>query len=214
MRQWIALLLLMGFACETATDSAVSRLGEGCVLDSECNDDLICVHRRCHEACEQSRDCGPDERCVRGDNGSNICQLGDEVGCALNSDCRTGQVCAVDGQCRDECRADADCVKGQLCVAGACADPEELVDGKLPEKLPSESGEGAPCALTSDCNAPLVCIGGLCLFECRTDEECPSGVCQDNHCIPTGPDRRGLRRRPSGVLHHRWPPGRAHLRRR
>ena len=30
-----------------------------------------------------------------------------------------------------ECGGDRDCVPGQLCASGACAEPDELIDGRL-----------------------------------------------------------------------------------
>jgi hypothetical protein len=49
-------------------------------------------------------------------------------------------------------------------------------------------GYGAPCVLSSDCAttnvAPLVCIAGVCVFECNQSIDCPlTGCCADNRCV-------------------------------
>lgn len=194
MKKWMFLGLLLatgiaiGASCSATDEAILAGLGEGCLLDSDCNGELICVFRRCHIECETSADCplGPDDErldCRLGEPPHHVCQLGDENRCALHSDCPPTQVCGPDLRCRDECLADPDCVSQQVCAQKLCAELDELVDGQLPT-VEGQSGEGRPCTVNSDCEDPLLCIGGRCLFECVTDADCRSGQCVDNYCVP------------------------------
>ena len=86
--------------------------------------------------------------------------------CSLNSDCDDPLVCALD-RCRRQCLVSRDCGAGLMCLrvgamGGACQLAEEV-----------------SCALTSDCNDPLVCRFGTCTTECVEDRDCTSGAaCQ------------------------------------
>ncbi len=193
-------LLLLLFGCVAALScegdeetSAVALLGEGCLLNSDCNDELVCVFRRCHIECEDSGDCplsadGERLRCVLGDKPEHVCQLEDETHCAYNSECPGQQVCGPDGRCRDQCQADRDCVAGQTCVEqGVCADPEEVDGGGLSYQAPpGEQTTGAPCLYDSQCEglAPeggprFVCVDGGCNYGCYTSVDCePNFGCQ------------------------------------
>ena len=194
MKQWMFLAFVLcvaiaiGASCSATEEAILAGLGEGCLLDSDCNGALICVFRRCHIECETSADCplGPtDERlaCRLGEPPHHVCQLDDEYRCALHSDCPSDQVCGPDLRCRDECLADPDCVTEQVCAQKLCAELDELADGRLPNAS-GQNGEGRPCAVNSECEDPLLCIGGRCLFECVTGADCPSGECVNNHCVP------------------------------
>jgi hypothetical protein len=110
-----------------------------------------------------------------------------------------GQICGVDGQCRDECKADGDCVKGQVCTQGTCADTTELLDsGKLPVAADDAgiAGEGGgapstvPCLYNSDCPNGLICSNQVCVPECKEDIDCifrgPGYSCMSGRCVPSG----------------------------
>ncbi len=108
-----------------------------CTLNSDCNTGLVCSFGLCHSECKVSADCPAGERCISGamtspgDAGpsmaTNVCQLPAENKCEFNSDCQDPLVCAVDRQCRDQCKMDRDCVTGQVCAnGGVCADPTEV----------------------------------------------------------------------------------------
>lgn len=164
-----------------------AAIGVGCVINSDCNEPLVCVFKRCHEQCEETRDCPEGQRCVIGVPPTHICQLPEELKCTYNSECVGEQVCAIDGQCRDQCKGDLDCLPGQLCVTGTCADPEELVDGRL---VPAENqiqATGQPCSYTSECPDGLVCLDGLCNKECLGDADCTPFPCdlETNLCVVT-----------------------------
>jgi hypothetical protein len=145
----------------------------------------VCAFQRCHVACETSRDCDNGARCVASDRPFHVCQLGIESQCKVNVDCPSGQVCAVDQQCRDACTTSRDCVKGQECVTGTCADPDELTGGVLV----SEGGDasvatGRPCSFNSDCPSGLMCRSRICAPECHSTSDCAPGLsCDNSRCV-------------------------------
>jgi len=171
-------------ACEDEEPVEVASLGEGCLINTDCETPLVCAFRRCHNACSENRDCPTAQRCVIADRPFRVCQLADERDCAYNSECAGEQVCAIDGQCRDQCQADRDCVTAQVCTTGTCASNDDLVDGGL---VPSNDAQttGQPCAYTSECPAGLVCRDGLCNWECFADVDCDQyGTCNsDRRCV-------------------------------
>lgn len=135
-------------ACGTSSEESkeVAELSDGCTLNSDCVDPLVCAFERCHAECTESRDCrgAQGERCVLNEDGDGVCQLPDEADCERDSNCEEGQYCADDGQCRNECADASDCLEGQECSSsGACADTEELdPEGNLPPPGGGEGGSG------------------------------------------------------------------------
>jgi len=172
-------------------DVVVAALGEGCLINSDCADDLACVFRRCHHACNSTKDCpvsdGKQLRCVLGERPEHVCQLPDEVACGYNSECPPGQVCGIDGTCRDQCAGDRDCIEPQTCETGTCAEAEELDGGHLPIAEGNDAQvTGQPCSYTSECPAGLACVDGLCNYECFEDIDCLDDElfdCQANLCV-------------------------------
>lgn len=183
-------------ACSSSEGSAAvdrARLADKCFIDSDCDATLICAFQRCHIACTTSRDCvaiSPTARCVISSRPSNVCQLEAEQKCSYNSQCSSGQLCAIDEQCRDQCRTDKDCVSGQKCATGSCAEPTELrADGSLAPVSDASTTDGQPCSYNSDCTFPLSCRNGTCAFQCKTDRDCDRReVCTGNLCTPVPPD--------------------------
>jgi len=182
----VAVAILWAGGCSDSHGPA-ARLAAGCIINSDCTAPLVCAFQRCHVACETSRDCDPGQRCVASDRPFHVCQLGIEALCKVNSDCPEGQVCGIDGQCRDACVTSRDCVKGQVCVSGTCADPDELTPQGTLVNADSDSGAGAsglPCSFNSDCPAPLECRSGICAPECRTTVDCAPGLaCDNSRCV-------------------------------
>lgn len=187
-------------ACDNSElEAAVKQLGEGCLLDSDCDGELVCVYRLCHVECVDTPDCkekGQETICVLGDRPTNVCLLDNESTCEVteaadgaltfdSSSCAQGMVCARDGLCRDACGNDGDCVTGQQCLKGTCAD--SLAEG-LPAESPllnDEKGDtSASCSYNSECKSPLVCRFGICAAECLEDRDCPD----DERCVlpPSG----------------------------
>lgn len=182
-----AVLLSQMGGCSGNSDAAaitVAKLSEGCLINSDCEGKYVCAFRRCHVECEATRDCKePGQRCVAADRPFSVCQLEDEKLCKFNSQCPPGQLCAVDGQCRDQCKTNRDCLKDQACANGSCAETTELTDGKLP--VTTGPGSGTPCIYNSDCPLPLACVDGQCRVECRQSIDCfPTFECRACRCTP------------------------------
>lgn len=174
--------LALGSGCGDTNEERIraATLLEGCLINSDCQAPFVCVFRKCHKQCETTRDCDDGTRCVVGESGLNVCQP--DTPCSYNSQCPGSQVCAIDGECRDQCAADRDCVAEQVCVTGVCADTEELDQGELPV-VDAGPADGRPCSYNSECELPLACINGLCKIECFQDRDCTYGlVCYLNRC--------------------------------
>ncbi len=129
---WIGLALVASGAAAFVACSGGGKStpppGAACVLASDCNNPLSCSFGKCHNKCEESRDCESGERCIKDGTGANICQLPEDNGCTYNSDCDRPLVCAIDRECRNQCVADVDCPRTQKCVPGVnvCADLAEI----------------------------------------------------------------------------------------
>jgi hypothetical protein len=168
---------------------ALAKLAQNCLVNSDCSTPLVCAFEACHAECESSRDCDEGARCVAAARPYKVCQLEEERLCQRTSDCAEGLICGIDGECRDHCSSDSECVEGQLCVAGTCADTDELDDaGQLtPAPGVTRGGEGSPCVYVSDCSAALLCRNQACLPQCKADKDCPlHEVCTDTRCLPDG----------------------------
>ncbi|HHH29324.1 MAG TPA: hypothetical protein ENK57_13405, partial [Polyangiaceae bacterium] len=171
-------------ACTQSDEAILGALGGGCLLDSDCEGELVCVFRRCHQACETSADCPMAQRCVLGEPPTHVCLIEDETDCLRSSDCPPTLVCGTDLQCRDECVADPDCLDDQTCSRKTCALESELVGGVLPVVSPEG---GIPCTFDSECPVPELCVDHLCQLECLVDADCASNSCIDGLCAPVGP---------------------------
>ena len=186
----LSLFVAVFVACSSDDDSGVTRalLAQGCLIDSDCSSPFVCAFKTCHQACNADSDCKDQPagtRCVISDRPFNVCQP--PIPCSYNTQCPGVQVCGVDGQCRDQCKANKDCVSGQLCITGQCATPSELVDGGLPTPDGGVPNEGQGCSYNSDCAYPLVCRTGACAYQCKADVDCPLGQsCVGHVCtLPT-----------------------------
>ena len=152
-------------------------MGTSCVLNSDCNSPLSCSFGKCHDACKETRDCLPGERCVKLTSGS-VCQLPGDADCQFTGLCGEGLVCAADLSCRSSCQTAADCLAAQTCVGGVCADPTDLgANGQLQQK----GVVGAACVLDGDCNSPMSCIMSACHYLCQNTNVCP----KDQSCLKT-----------------------------
>jgi hypothetical protein len=191
---WLTLFVcvLCGGAC--TSDQKQAALAEGCLLNTDCASPLVCAFRKCHVACTSSRDCAPGQRCVTSDRPLHVCQLEDESGCKLTSDCPTGEICGFDQKCRDQCLTSSDCTKEQTCVSHTCADNTEVDDAGMlvtkPDAGPVMSS-GQPCVYTTECTPPLVCRNRTCSAECRTSADCKAGDCVNGACVASQADSIG-----------------------
>jgi hypothetical protein len=141
---WLRILgLMVVSACLAAGCSGVKKIdvGGACILNSDCNQPLVCTMGKCHDACHTTADC-PAGQCVKVDN-TTFCQLPAEADCSTTLSCSGGLVCASDLRCRAACLSRTDCTSEQMCVNGVCAAPSELdVNGQLPQKGPSLVADG------------------------------------------------------------------------
>lgn len=173
-------VLALGFALSGPLacgeeDSALLLLGDGCSLNSDCEEGLICAFGVCHSACATSEDCS-GARCIADERRGRVCQFDEAATCSFNSECPPPLICGRDGACRNQCANDRDCVPGQVCRVTTCAEPEELEDDTLPPS-PNVDPVGSPCALSSDCppgpgGEVLVCRANLCSYACFTTVDC------------------------------------------
>src|SRR5207244_8271008 len=87
--------VLVLFAVASCGSSAKPKPGTACQINSDCNNPLSCTAGKCHQQCQESRDCTQaGARCVKDMAGMNVCQLPEEnPRCAMNSDCKLGLVC-------------------------------------------------------------------------------------------------------------------------
>lgn len=128
---WVSLMAglggvgIGGCAAEEVTKAG---LASGCSINSDCTSPLVCSFEKCHAACRASSDCSMGARCVIVSAGAGVCQLEqDTTTCTYDTDCAKPLACAVDGQCRNECKSVRDCAGGQVCTpSGSCADRGEV----------------------------------------------------------------------------------------
>lgn len=121
----VAVLLLSVSAACSSDDAALASVAQGCNINSDCNNPLSCTFGKCHKTCDETRDCGTGERCVKLASG-NVCQQKDEVECMFTSMCPDPLKCAVDSRCRVACQGNTDCLASQKCVSHVCADTDEV----------------------------------------------------------------------------------------
>src|SRR6187549_2908977 len=132
IRTWLALLsvgtLMAGFACSSDSGDGLGGVTAKCVLDSDCQHDLVCVFERCHVECQENRDCEGGALCVLTEiEGVFVCQIDDERECDEDVDCEGKQVCDSENQCRDACDSTSECAADLLCSPDleACVAPPE-----------------------------------------------------------------------------------------
>lgn len=151
-----------------------SLLAEGCLLNSDCVEPLVCVYRRCHQPCTSRRDCPPGSDCQLAEAPWAVCTQSDCAGKA----CPTGQQCGTDNQCHAECVADGQCLAEQQCVAGLCVNRADVDAGFRPTS----------CRYDSECpTSPdvfIVCrADATCGPQCRDARDCSSGgACVGGRC--------------------------------
>lgn len=186
-----ALALLAGFGmvisaggCNGVGVIGGGALGGECMLDSDCNADLICAYQFCHIPCVETRDCdvAGGEECLMSHETDkdpyNYCTI--PIACAGNAECGDSRVCAEDKKCRDACFQDGDCLGDQRCYQGGCRNVSNP-----PKDWNQPAGLGAPCRIPSDCaskNCNGVCVG------CAEDFDCGGS----RTCDPTALDNTGI----------------------
>jgi hypothetical protein len=123
--------------------------------------------------------------------------------CEADDECGEGQVCD-DGLCQQACGADedADCPDAApACINGHCSsvcpvdvdvcpDPQTCIAFEDPSS--DEPPISGICAVPCDdqdhpCAEGQLCLVGVCLSPCTTDDECGNGEsCTANVCVPQG----------------------------
>jgi hypothetical protein len=101
--------------------------GAACILNSDCNQPLVCSWGKCHDACHISADCPTGQSCITASDKSRVCQLPVETHCLYASDCPAPLICAVDQRCHNQCQTNVDCPSGQTCTTTKiCAEPNQV----------------------------------------------------------------------------------------
>jgi hypothetical protein len=125
-------------------------------------------------ACESADDCGQGDVCADG-----LCQQA--CGAADDADCPDGAPLCLNGYCSSVCPIDEEvCPSPQACLVFEDPEAEE----------PATSGI---CAIACDdqdhpCAEGQLCLEGICLTTCMTDDECGNGescLAGINVCIPS-----------------------------
>lgn len=170
------LILLLASLALAACERPEFHAGAPCNLNSDCAEPLVCGLERCRRQCIDSRDCAAGLLCLRtGATSEGVCQLPEEVECALSSECPEGLACRF-GTCTTECVEDRDCPEGASCELDETAGTRGCVEA-LTEL----------CIYHSDCGPPLICgPDQRCRYECREDRDCdPLRYCSPEfRCIP------------------------------
>jgi hypothetical protein len=172
--------------CVATTDKPPSKLAEGCLLSSDCEQPLVCVFRRCYSQCQADRDCPqPEGRCQAAEAPYAIC-----IEDCTTRPCPTGFSCGTDKRCRKGCTSGADCLLGQRCISNQCVSPLDVADGGAPVS--------GLCAIDSQCSSGEVCrrngtCGPQCLDprDCAAGQTCTSGLCRSVDAGTTGPSTDG-----------------------
>jgi hypothetical protein len=142
------------------------ELGEGCLLDRECQSGLCLEDWRaqlCSAPCLEDADCGQEgwrceERALVPEGSEaavvQVCVPPDPSGCASNEDCALGEVCGVVVD------------REGLSLVSVCT--PQVGSGVL----------GRACAQNDECAAGL-CLGGFCAVLCTDGQECTGA---DDRC--------------------------------
>jgi hypothetical protein len=93
---WFRLLGLIVVSASLAAGCGGAKkidVGGACILNSDCNQALVCTWGKCHVACHTSADCQPGQSCIIASAQSTVCES--PTGCIYNSDCPTGSLFAA-----------------------------------------------------------------------------------------------------------------------
>jgi len=163
-------LMIVSLWLAAGCSGAKIDVGGSCVLNSDCNQGLVCTWGKCHEPCDTSVDCPTGESCITASDQSKVCQLPIETHCLYDSDCPTSLKCAVDQRCHNQCQTNVDCLSGQTCTTTkTCAEPNQVDSNN--NLIGTEGGVGGcpvgsetcPCYPNDTCNTGLTCASHLCV---------------------------------------------------
>lgn len=162
----------------------LTERGKTCLINSDCEGELICKFESCEPRCVVTRDCEGTETCVGEKNSERVCLSEASRLCSSQQDCPEGLSCAADGRCHEGCFDDGDCATDQDCISSVCVDKnEQAADGGF---SPVE-GNTIECLANRDCLDGRICSFGHCAPQCAKDKDCPSGKnCEDGACLYPG----------------------------
>ena len=155
--KWFAYLCVALLAATACSSSKKIDLGGTCSINSDCTNPQSCAFGKCHQQCNDIRDCPHGDRCVSV-NGVGVCQLPAEASCSGTGKCDPSLLCAGDNICRTPCTAAGTCsLASQTCgVDGTCMDPNESAvlngDGGVKTDAPA-LGTDAPAVTGKDAGA-------------------------------------------------------------
>lgn len=188
--------------CDALANPSPTPAPQACTTDAECTGGYTCDTDAsvCVLQCDGSNSCPSGYSCNTSTNtcdassspyvgadcpASGVCPApsGSSSGscppgaqfcseCYANSDCSTGEICNVSGQCEASagaCSSNSDCSAGESCVSGACT----------ASCATTGCGAGSICnESTGVCTLPCTGESGTC--SCPTGESCnpDSGVCE------------------------------------
>jgi hypothetical protein len=183
------------------TDTPLGNLGDMCMTDDECAEDLFCngvvgLGGICSE-CASDTDCPDGSNCTITSNGWFACGDGSQGQmCESDATCAEGLYCAevvdlgglFNGNFCSECSDDSHCADGQLCapviefmdlmnISGqrSCIDPESAPNDSLCDDAGSGDEQCAGFCTTADLMGFIMV--GVC-GDCETDQDCPmNGTC-------------------------------------
>lgn len=186
-------------ACDEDSGACAADMTHcSCVTDADCSDD---------NACNGSEICNPD---------SKLCQLGEPVICATNSDpCLSNRCVPETGACEPEPAPDGSacddgdaCTTLDVCEDGQCSGAEPVVCTALSQcHTPGtcdpatgtcsnpEKAKNSPCNDGNACSATDTCQAGACVGSapvgCKPSDQChDSGVCNTSTGICSKPNKQ------------------------
>jgi hypothetical protein len=113
------------------------------------------------------------------------------IPCATTAECPFGSTCEVDRCVAVSCAVDVDCPPGSLCNGRTCAPGCRAEGPDCPGEVPycvgggdEQDGRCEECAADGHCAPGFRCVDHVCT-ECRSDDECVSGVCleAERRCV-------------------------------
>lgn len=183
------------------TDVPPGNLGDMCMTDAECAEDLVCngvvgLGGVCSE-CASDTDCPDGSNCTISPSGWFACGDGSQGQmCESDATCADGLYCAevvdlaglFNGNFCSECSDDSHCMNGQLCapqveftglmdISGqrSCIDPESAPNDSLCDDAGSGDMQCEGFCTTADLMGFIQL--GVC-GDCETDMDCPmNGTC-------------------------------------
>ncbi|MBT3324017.1 hypothetical protein HN681_01455 [archaeon] len=170
------------------------------LCDSGSNSYVISTTTTCDFDCNDGRciDCYDDNDCDDGNCVNNLCfnlaGVWESLECYANSDCDSDSGCSSDGVCVECTETDSGKDLENLgSISGVYRTGEILdedddcsSDTSVNEYFCVESNDGdytLATVITYDCDD--YCQDGACV-ECRDDDDCSSGTCEDNECASYG----------------------------